>query len=77
MEVRKRPEELITMFSEALIQMDKNTVKYMIEEQQKELEENRKEIEEKQRQIENLENVNEVQAARIAELEAALAKAIN
>lgn len=98
MEFRKRPEELITMFSEALIQMDKNTVKYMIEEQQKELEENKKELEEnkkeleenrkeieenkkeleeKQRQIENLENVNEVQAARIAELEAALAKAIN
>ena len=90
MEFRKRPEELITMFSEALIQMDKNTVKYMIEEQQKELEENKKELEEnkkeleenkkeleeKQRQIENLENVNEVQAARIAELEAALAKAI-
>ena len=69
MEFRKKPEELITMFSEALIQMDKNTVKYMIEEQQKELEE-------QQKQIEELESRNEAQAARIAELEAALAKAI-
>lgn len=41
-EFRKKPEELISMFSEALLQMDKNTVQYMIEEQQKELEENKK-----------------------------------
>ncbi len=47
MEFRTKPEELITMFSEALIQMDKNTVKYMIEEQQKELEEQRRELETK------------------------------
>ena len=76
MEFRKKPEELITMFSEALIQMDKNTVKYMIEEQQKELEENKKELEEQQKQIENLKNANEAQAARIAELEAALAEKV-
>ena len=42
---RKKPEELMNMFSEALIQMDKNTVQYMIEEQQKELEASRKELE--------------------------------
>lgn len=83
MEFRKNPEELITMFSEALIEMDKNTVKYMIEEQQKELEENKKELEEnkkeleeQQKQIENLKNANEAQAARIAELEAALAEKV-
>ena len=46
------PEELITMFSEALIQMDKNTVKYMIEEQQKELEQKRQEFEEKCQEFE-------------------------
>ena len=49
---RTSPEELITMFSEALIQMDKNTVKYMIEEQQKELEQQQKELEEQQKELE-------------------------
>lgn len=34
MKFRTKPEELINMFSEALIQMDKNTVQYMIEGQQ-------------------------------------------
>ena len=48
---RKKPEELMTMFSEALIQMDKNTVKYMIEEQQKELEEQQKELEEQKKAL--------------------------
>ena len=52
MKFREKPEELITMFSEALIQMDKNTVKYMIEEQQKELEEQRRELEENKRELE-------------------------
>lgn len=73
MEFRKKPEELITMFSEALIQMDRNTVRYMIEENQKELEEQQKKLEEQQQQIVDLRNVNKAQAARIAELEAALA----
>ena len=36
---RKNPKELINMYSEALIQMDRNTVNYMIEEMQKEVEE--------------------------------------
>lgn len=53
-EFRRKPEELITMFSEALIQMDKNTVQYMIEEQQKELEEQQKELEAKDREINQL-----------------------
>lgn len=52
MKFRTNPEELIKMFSEALIQMDKNTVQYMIEEQQKELERKRKELEESQRELE-------------------------
>ena len=52
MRFRTNPEELITMFSEALIQMDKNTVKYMIEEQQKELEQKRQEFEEKCQEFE-------------------------
>ena len=52
MRFRTNPEELITMFSEALIQMDKNTVKYMIEEQQKELEQKRQELETTTEQLE-------------------------
>ena len=48
-----KPEELINMFSEALIQMDKNTVKYMIEEQQKELEQQRKELEDNRKELED------------------------
>lgn len=73
------PEELINMFSEALIQMDKNTVQYMIEEQQKELEEQQRELEEQQRELEEKNSqirerdiLIKDQAVRIAELEAAL-----
>ena len=37
--LRQKPEEVLGMFSEALKILDQNTVKYMIEELQKELEE--------------------------------------
>jgi len=37
-EFRKNPRELMSMFSKALLQMDKNTANYMIEEQAKEYE---------------------------------------
>ena len=40
------------MFSEALKIMDRNTVNYMIEEQQKELEEKDKQLEQKNEQLE-------------------------
>ena len=57
---RTKPEELINMFSEALIQMDKNTVQYMIEEQQKaldkkcmELEDSKKELDRKNEELED------------------------
>lgn len=36
---RKNPKELMNMYSEALMQMDKNTANYMIEEMQKEVDE--------------------------------------
>ena len=62
MEFRKKPEELITMFSEALIQMDKNTVKYMIEEQQKELDEQRCALEEQRKELE--ENKKELEEGK-------------
>ena len=69
---RKKPKELISMFSEALIQMDKNTVQYMIEEQQKELEEQQKELEAQQKELEESKKTIEEQATQIARLEEAL-----
>lgn len=70
---RSKPKELITMFSEALIQMDKNTAKYMIEEQQKEIEQQKEEIQARDEEIQE----NKVALAEkdriIAELEAKLA----
>lgn len=59
---RCQPEVAVMMFSEALRQLDENTVKYMIEEQKKEIEENKKVIEKQAGEIEK-------QAERIAELE--------
>lgn len=37
--LRQKPEEVLGMFSEALRILDQNTVKYMVEEMQKELDE--------------------------------------
>ncbi len=45
-------ERVMEMFSEELRQMDRETVRYMIEEQQKELEENQKALEANQRALE-------------------------
>ncbi|MBQ2901214.1 MAG: PD-(D/E)XK nuclease family transposase [Agathobacter sp.] len=53
---RKKPKELIAMYSEALIQMDKNTANYMIEEMQKEVEELHTELDEKNAYIKKLES---------------------
>lgn len=44
-----KPEELVNMYSEALEIMDRNTVKYMIEEQKKELEEKDRLIQEQEK----------------------------
>lgn len=44
-DLRKRPEEVLGMYSEALRILDRNTVRYMIEEQKKEIEQNKKELE--------------------------------
>ena len=64
---RTKPEELMNMYSEALLQMDRNTVNYMIEDMKKELAEKDNTIAEKDNTIAEKE-------ARIAELEALLAK---
>ena len=50
--LRQKPGEVLHMFSEALKIMDRNTVNYMIEEQQKELEEKDKQLEQKNEQLE-------------------------
>ena len=50
----KNTERMMEMFSEELRELDKNTVKYMIEEQQKEIDEQKKEIDEKKKEIAEL-----------------------
>lgn len=50
-----RPEEALDMFSEALKILDRNTVQFMIDEQQEELERQRRELEEQRRQLEEQE----------------------
>ncbi len=42
------------MFSEALREMDRNTVKYMVEQQQKTIQDQAAKLEEKDREIERL-----------------------
>ena len=50
--LRRDPEEVLDMYSEALWILDRNTVRYMMEEQKKEIDEKKKEIEEKEKVIE-------------------------
>lgn len=45
--LRRKPEEVLGMFSEALKILDQNTIKYMIEMQQKELEEKEAQLKER------------------------------
>ena len=51
----RSPKEVLNMFSEALHILDRNTVNYMIEEQQAEIEAKRRQIEENQRELEEKE----------------------
>ena len=55
----QKPEELVNMYSKALEIMDLNTVKYMIEEQKKELEEAYQALAEQRAQTEALEREKE------------------
>jgi hypothetical protein len=63
--LRQKPEEVLGMFSEALRILDQNTIKYMIDELEKDLEEKAAQIEEK-------EAVLREKAAEIREKEAVL-----
>lgn len=49
---REKPEEVLSMFSRMLHELDRNTMQYMIDEQKKEIEERDKQIEERDKQIE-------------------------
>ena len=48
--------EVLHMFSEALREMDRNTVQYMIEQQQEEIEKQKEEIEQLRQQLKELQN---------------------
>ena len=58
--LRRKPEEVLGMYSEALRILERNTVRYMIEEQQKELEQNKKKLEEREEELkQNKEELNQ------------------
>lgn len=50
-DLRTNPEEVLNMYSEALRILDRNTIRYMIEEQQKEIEEQQKKIEQQTQEL--------------------------
>lgn len=69
-EFRRHPKELVNMYSKALEIMDRNTVRYMVEEQKAELERQEKELTEK-------ELILKKQADEISELKRKLAELSN
>lgn len=76
--LRYRTEELVSMFDiirEALRAADEGTVKYMVEEQQKEIEERKKEIAKQQREIEEQQKEIAEQQKEIEERDEQLAEA--
>lgn len=62
--LRKNPEEVLGMYSEALRILDRNTVHYMIEEQKKELEENKRKLDQNKRELDQ--NKRELEQKQIA-----------
>ena len=66
---RKKPKELMYMFSEALLQMDKNTVNYMIEEMKKEMDELHLLVEEKDNALAEKDNALAEKDALIEKLQ--------
>ena len=67
--LRRKPEEVLGMFSEALKILDQNTIKYMIEMQQKELEEKVAQLKEKDTIISQRDTLIETQKEEIAKLQ--------
>ena len=69
---RHKPKELMNMYSDALIQMDKNTANYMIEEMQKEVDEWKQAFSEKEDEIAAVQHELAQKDAYIKELESKL-----
>lgn len=70
--MRQNPEEVLLMFSDALKILDKNTVHYMIEEQQKEIEEKKKVLAEQEKVLAEQEKEIAEQDKKLAEQDKAL-----
>ena len=70
--LRQRPEEVLGMFSDALKILDRNTVKYMIEEQQKVMDDQRRELEEQKRRLLEKDQTLQEKEAEIQALKAML-----
>ena len=64
---RERPKEVLMMFSDALRELDRNTMQYMIDEQKKEIDEQKRKIEENAKVIEENAKVIEENAKVIEE----------
>ena len=73
-EFRRKPEELMSMFTDAFIVAERNTVKYMCEEQQKEIKEQQKTIEIQKEEIEKNKQKLSEQDAKLTEQTAKLSE---
>lgn len=71
-EYMHKPEEVLSMFLEALRIMDENTALYMIDEMKNEISEQNEMISEQNEKIDSLENENKAQRDLIANLQAQL-----
>lgn len=70
--LRRNPEEVLGMYSEALRILDRNTVHYMIEEQKKEIEQSKREIEQNKKELEQSQNTIQEQEQRLLEQDATI-----
>lgn len=68
------PEEVLGMFSEALREMDRNTVKYMVEQQQKTIQDQAAKLEEKDSLLSEKDSLIAQQTHEIERLNRLLAK---
>lgn len=71
--LRKRPEEVLSMWSEALPMLDENSLKYRVEELSEEVDELNEKLEQAQKNAEKEKTAKEAALARIKELEQLLA----
>ena len=71
--LRKRPEEVLSMWSEALPMLDENSLKYRVEELSEEVDELNEKLEQAQKNAEKEKTAKEAALTRIKELEQLLA----